>query len=96
VCGASAEYCELLETDAVFTGGDNHGRGSRIGCNIQTLRQECGWSIEDLAGKVGVHRTTVLATINSGTKPQPKTLKAYADVFSEALQRAIAPTDLER
>jgi DNA-binding XRE family transcriptional regulator len=63
--------------------------------NINSLRLKCGWSMEKLAEEAGIQKTTVNAHINKGSLPHPKTLKAYADCFSDALAEKISVADLK-
>jgi DNA-binding XRE family transcriptional regulator len=69
---------------------------SALGRNIDKFRKDCGWTFEKTAEHVGISKDTVNDHINHGVQPQTPTLKAYADAFSEALDRPITVEDLER
>jgi hypothetical protein len=69
---------------------------TRVGKNIDTLRKECGWSFDKLAGETGIDKKSILAHVNKGTRPRPRILKEYAQAFSKALGRNITAPDLEK
>jgi transcriptional regulator with XRE-family HTH domain len=68
----------------------------RIAANIQRLRKDCGWSLDQLADKTGIDKKLVLAHVHGKRKPYPHNAKLYADTFSKALGRPIAASDLEK
>jgi hypothetical protein len=66
-----------------------------IAVNIDRLRKDCGWSMDQLAEKIDHDKRLVLAHVHGKTKPRPSTVKVYADVFTKALGRKITPRTLE-
>jgi hypothetical protein len=66
-----------------------------LGRNIEQLRKECGWTVEMLAERVYLEKTSVLDHINKGVRPRPQNLKNYADVFGKALNRRVSVSELE-
>ena len=67
----------------------------RIGQNIDKLRRESGWSYEKLADATGIDKKLVLSHVHGRHKPNPSTLKEYAQAFSRSLSRSITPNTLE-
>jgi len=67
-----------------------------IGRNIDTLRKECGWSLDKLAKETGIDKKLILSHVNKGARPIPRILKEYAQAFSKALGRSIIAPDLEK
>ena len=67
----------------------------RIGQNIDRLRKECGWSFEHLAEKTGIDKKAILSHRHGKHKPNPKTLKEYAQAFTKELHRPITANNLE-
>jgi DNA-binding XRE family transcriptional regulator len=67
----------------------------RIGENIDKFRRECGWSFDKLAEKTGIDKKLILSHKHGKHKPNPKTLKEYAQAFTKELQRSITPNSLE-
>jgi len=65
-----------------------------LGRNIDRLRRECGWSLDELATATELDKKAVLAHVNKGAKPRPSTLKAYAETFSEKLGRAVSVAEI--
>ena len=57
--------------------------GSRS--KLTTLRNECGWSYEEMAAIVGVSRLTVTNVCLGKTTPHAQTLKAIATAFTKRL-----------
>lgn len=67
----------------------------RIGRNIAKLAKESGWSYEELSRKTGIDKKLVVCHIHGKNRPNPRTLKLYADAFTIALNRSITPNQLE-
>ena len=67
---------------------------SAIGRNIATLREECGWTVDQLSAKTGIDRNTILDHINKGTRPRSRTISEYCAAFSKQLGRSITPRDI--
>jgi hypothetical protein len=68
----------------------------RIALNIDTLRKNCGWSLDVLAEKTGLDKKRVLAHVQGKSKPYPRTAKLYADAFTKELGKPITASDLEK
>jgi hypothetical protein len=62
--------------------------------NIDNLRKECGWSLDDLSKTTGHDKKLILGHLQ-GKGAYPSTLKAYADAFSEKLGRPVLVADLD-
>ena len=90
---ATADPPDILD---VKDGSPSVAQKSALARNIERFRQECGWTVDALAEKVRVDRTSVLDHLNKGVRPRPGLLKAYADAFSDALGRTITIADLDR
>jgi ribosome-binding protein aMBF1 (putative translation factor) len=71
------------------------GAKARIGQNIEKLRKECGWSYDQLAGATGIDKKLVLSHTHRKHKPNPNTLRVYAQAFSKKLNRPITANNLE-
>jgi len=67
----------------------------RIGRNIDKLRRECGWSFDNLADETGIDKKLVLDHVHGKHKPNPKTLREYAQAFTRNLHRSITANNLE-
>jgi len=67
-----------------------------IARNINRLRKECGWSLDDLSKETGIGKKLILSHVNKGATPRPRILKEYAQAFSKALRRSITAPDLEK
>ena len=52
-----------------------------FGRNVARLRKNRGWSIEDLARKLGLDRSNVQRHESGKTRPHPTTQKKYADAL---------------
>jgi len=65
------------------------GEIATVGTQILTLREECRWTIEDLAQAVNLHPVTVSRHHSGEITPRPRTLTAYERVFSKKLQRQV-------
>lgn len=68
---------------------------SAIGPNIDRLREECGWSFDDLAEQSGVDKTLIMDHIHRRAKPHPRNLKRYAEAFSRCLERPVTVGELK-
>lgn len=66
-----------------------------IGANIERFRKECGWSLDVLTRKTGIDKKAILSHVHGRSKPNPRTLKEYAQAFSKELQEKITVNDLE-
>jgi len=64
-----------------------------LGQQVRRLRLDCGWSIDVLADKVGVNRSTVIRHENNKLLPSDLNRRKYEAVFKEQLGRSIALTD---
>jgi hypothetical protein len=73
-------------------GPKERDKGARLG-NIDTLRRECGWSLDELAEATGLDHKLVRGHVK-GKGAHPSTLKTYADAFSEKLGRTVSVADL--
>jgi len=68
---------------------------SVLASNIKRLREECGWTVDELSDKVGLDRRTVLRhTQDRAARPRLRTLKYYAEAFTKQLGREITVSDL--
>jgi DNA-binding XRE family transcriptional regulator len=66
-----------------------------LGENIDRFREECGWSVDELAEAAGIDRRLILRHVNEGKNPIPSTCKKYADAFSKRLGRPITVAELK-
>ena len=66
-----------------------------LGRNIDRLRKECGWSFDELSVASTVDKKSILRHVNAGGGAYPRTVKAYADAFTERLGRTVTPAELE-
>ena len=89
VCRASIELCKILEAEAF---AENEARVTVR--NIKRLRLESGLSNSDLARLMGVQKETVLENAHGTTTPRPETLKLYADVFTDRLDRRVSVAEI--
>jgi ribosome-binding protein aMBF1 (putative translation factor) len=67
-----------------------------VGLNIERLRQECGWSYDDLAGAVGIHKSGVIRHAHGKQGMRRKTLQDYVEAFKKKLDQPITADDLKR
>jgi hypothetical protein len=67
---------------------------SNVGRNIDRLRNDCGWSFNDLAKQTLLEKKLILGHVNKGKGIRPNTLKLYADAFTKGLGRKVTATDL--
>lgn len=96
---ASIELCERRATESMRIELETKPVASRhypsvIARNIDLFRDECGWTIEELAVAVKLDRAAVWRTIRKGTVP--RNLNAYSDAFAKRLNRPITPQDLKQ
>ena len=73
---------------------DSPARVSVVARNISKLRLESGLSYEKLATLMGVEKRTVMANAKGASVARPATLKLYAEVFTQRLDRYSATRDL--
>lgn len=90
-----AENRDKTAQSAESKGAEVVDAKTRIGQNIDRLRKECGWSHEALADATGIDKKLVLAHVHRKHKPNPKTLREYAQAFSKELNRSITPNNLD-
>jgi hypothetical protein len=104
LCLASAEYCYKLETQAIakergkwlpVEDTASHppvhapSVAISIGDQLEELRQDCNWSIEELAEAVKLDPTNVSRHLSGTSIPRPKNLRKYNSVFSKHLKRKV-------
>jgi hypothetical protein len=65
-----------------------------LGRNIDRLRMECGWSLNELTKKTGLEKKQILSHLKHGKGAHPTTMKVYADAFTKALDRHITVNEL--
>jgi len=80
---------------AANDGGQERACKSAVGCNIDRLRKQCGWSFDGLAKSTGLDKKLILGHVNKGKGAHPRTLKTYADAFSKGLSRPVSVAELE-
>jgi hypothetical protein len=68
---------------------------STLGCNLDRLRKESGWSFDDIAKATELDKKLILGHINGGKRPHPNTLATYARTFTEKLGRPVKVAELE-
>ena len=61
-----------------------------FGRNVARLRKNLGWSIEDLARKLGLDRSNVQRHESGKTSPHPTTQKKYADALEVKVEELFA------
>src|SRR5260370_24062192 len=61
--------------------------------NIDGLRRECGWSIDELSNETGLDKKLILRHLQ-GKGAYPRTIKTDADAFTKKLGRTISVADL--
>jgi hypothetical protein len=66
-----------------------------LGCNIDKLRRECGWSFNELAERTGLDKKLILGHVKEGKGAHPNTLRIYADAFTKKLNRTVKVAELE-
>jgi hypothetical protein len=59
-----------------------------LGQKLDKYRLECGWSVEELAAKVGLDRSSTQRHLSDQVKPRPQHLRKYATAFSNELSLA--------
>jgi hypothetical protein len=62
--------------------------------NIDRLRKECGWSLNDCERWTGLDKKLIRGHI-AGKSARLKTLRVYAQAFSRELKRTVTVSDLE-
>jgi DNA-binding XRE family transcriptional regulator len=80
----SANYCEQLAVESEIV-----RLNVSIGALIDGYRRESGLTMEQLAHKAGVNKSTVQSTIQNRTTPHASSLKAIVGALSAALDRPI-------
>jgi hypothetical protein len=95
---AVLESVRTRNTDKTGHGvkGKPANEATAIGRNIDRLRKECGWSLDQLVKESGIDKKLILSHVNKGARPTPRILKEYAQTFSKALGRTITAPDLEK
>jgi ribosome-binding protein aMBF1 (putative translation factor) len=63
---------------------------------ITQYRDECGWTLDDLAGRMDRDRSVVAKHCSGKTAPRPRTLQQYADLFTKTLKCDVTIGDLLR
>jgi hypothetical protein len=64
--------------------------------NLDLLRIEAGWSFDDMYEATGIAKKLSIGHVRHGKGITPRNLRIYADAFTKALKRPIAPQDLRR
>jgi DNA-binding XRE family transcriptional regulator len=90
---ASMELCEQLES-AAFAMSATTVQQSVLGKRLTALRREAGWSLEDMAAKVGVAKSTLVEASHGRTRLHNRNLQAIADAFTKQLNRPVTVRDL--
>jgi hypothetical protein len=65
-----------------------------FGRNLDRLRQESGWSFDELAKVTEPDKKLILGHVNKGKNAQPSTLANYARTFTEKLGRLVTVAEL--
>jgi len=88
---ASAEYCQIWETRAFESLGAASVKTytTSFERNVDRLRQDFGWSFDDLASKTGLDKKLILGHVNHGRPVRPKTVSTYAQAFTKKLNRTV-------
>jgi hypothetical protein len=101
VCLASEEYCFKLETEAiarqklafakpmVLAEARQPATAESIAAQLTRLREECRWTIDELAEKIQVNLRTAQRHLASDNIPHKRHIAAYERVFSKELKRQI-------
>jgi hypothetical protein len=64
--------------------------------NLDLLRIEAGWSFDDMYQATGISKKLSIGHVRHGKGITPRNLRVYAEAFTKALKRPIAPQDLRR
>ncbi|HXS99014.1 MAG TPA: hypothetical protein VN736_30675 [Candidatus Limnocylindrales bacterium] len=64
------------------------------GNKICELRDECGWSVDELVQNSGIDKKSILDHLSNRSGMNPSTAKKYADAFSAKLGRRITVGDI--
>lgn len=86
----SAEFCNPLNAQP------RRDYKTALGRNIDRLRNECGWSLDNLAAMTGLDKKLIIGHVNKGKGANPDTVKKYADAFNEKLKSTVTVEDLKR
>lgn len=60
-----------------------------LGAQIKSLREECRWTIEDLASEVQINERTIQRHEANEVAPYARTIRSYERVFSKHLKRQV-------
>ena len=60
-----------------------------IGKQIEQLRLECEWTVEELAERIGVQPRSVYRHEADDSRPTKLNLRVYSRVFSQVLERTV-------
>jgi hypothetical protein len=69
-------------------------RRTTVGRNIDALRKECGWTLEQLSDKTGIDIRQIERHIYQRQSAQAKSLKDYAEAFTKKLRRTVTVAEL--
>jgi hypothetical protein len=82
-------------SEGPLDGGDPAKARTALGRNIEKLRKECGWSLDDLAQATELDKKLILGHVKHGKGTHPKTLEIYARTFTEKMGRHVTVAELE-
>jgi DNA-binding XRE family transcriptional regulator len=97
-CEASANFCRKLESRALQTEFEETQQPpvpqpippstpeQTIAAQLQKLRDECRWTIPELAEAVGIDPRTVDRHLAGKSNPYPRTISAYERAFGKHLK----------
>jgi hypothetical protein len=88
-------YAREIKALELANQGESSVAQNIIGRNIDRLKTECGWSLDVLADKTGIDKKLVHSHVHGKHKPNPKTLKEYAQAFTKQLGRQITANNLK-
>lgn len=66
-----------------------------VATNTARLRGHLGWTFEELAEQVNLEPSTCIRHVNRDISPSAKTLRRYADVFTQAVGADVSVADLQ-
>jgi hypothetical protein len=89
-----AERQVVRQDRSTVKGSNSSATLSKTAINIDRLRRECGWSLNDCERWTGLDKKLIRGHIR-GKGAHPKTLKMYAQAFSKELKRAVTVSELE-